>query len=629
MKKALLTAACLLAMACSGVTAYAASLYSAVRYGYVSLYQDSADGAYRVDTKLYNVSDKQWGNFLFRIPVSDIKDGQCLVVDSSNVGAFKAGFFWSSENLNDNRYWTTSYVNGTAYKSNFFGDGAPYLQPLKGTLTQDSDCLLMDYQKGVNVFWIPSDFNKTSGYYYISGYTDGYVDAGMLKVTVGSEDDFPAPTPTPTPTPTPVVPDVGDIGSVSKELGTFGTDDGTQNWVWESFKRLHDSLYDIAMDASTPDMSVLEDDNQLSKSSPAAYMEACPAAYMADAKYVQRSGEVFGRDEKVLLDKWQAEQYETVEIGASWNISPESVEIAQTSAIKGEGFRDGNAYVLHYKLHLPFRFMYSGHVGTAYSNPTVTFNLRIDYAGLPDYGRGTVQYGTPTVYVDNEGVSYDRYDALEVNKSTISGDAGIAFLNIPVLDNLSQYSYDVVVDFPLYITDVNDPLVFANAFAYESMVTLNSLTYAQDLYFQHLSNSTTDQTLQDIADEQKKQNELENERYEEEQKKTEEAVDSVNTGVSEITDIMSKWEILMLPVTVMKDLIDALTSDGSASLTFPSFSLNGMALWPSYTFDLNVIAEKFPLLHSSLRVLTGIIVVILFLRYLWDIRYIFTENNKE
>ena len=591
------------------------------------------------------------GYFTFRVPASSVRAGDTLSIDSSGVASdCMAAIFWSPLDLMDGAYWSVS----PSYKQTDFQKGS--ILPLHGALSNVQSAPFVRFTPGTITFGIPEGFSETTGYVYVTGYAvKRGIDLSFFLLQV-PEHFVPTPTPKPTPTPTPrptpttrptptprptpaptpkptpsptVAPiQIPDVGGASKELGTFGYDDGTQNWVWESFKRLHDSLYFIAMDGSTPDMPDLGDGGQLSKPSVAAYMGSSPLACAVGGKHLPRSHEVSGSDEKVLLDKWRAEQYETVEIGASWDISPVSVEVAETSSTKGEGYRDGNAYVLHYRLHLPFRFIYSGHVGTAYSNPTVTFNLRIDYAGSNGHELGTVQYGSPTVFVGNEGVSYDRYNALEVDRAMISGDVGIAFLNVPVLDNLSKYSYDVVVDFPLYVTDLDNPLVFANAFSYESMVTLNSLTYTQDAYFQHLSDSTADQILQDIADEQKKQDGLENERYEEEQEKTQEAVDSVNNGVSEITGVMSKWEILMLPVTAMKDLVGALMSDGNASLTFPSFSLNGITLWPSYTFDLNAIADRFPLLYSSLRVLTGIIVVSLFLRYLWDIRYLFTENNK-
>lgn len=604
--------------------------YSRVKNGMCQIYgsyYNSTDVS--LATTQSNNSDYKQAYFLFRIPVRDVAAGDCLVIDSGFLGGYSASFFWSSYDLTSSTYWSTSYSNGFASKSQLFNNGKTYFRLLTGDLQPNSADNRIDYPAGVNVFVLPDGFSKTSGYLYISGLTSGFWDSSSLQVFVMPLSEVPTPTPeptptpsptptptpspTPTPTPSPVV--VPDIGGASASLGVFGSDDGTQNGVYAAFRKLYDSLYDIVTDDSIPDMSVLDDTDELPallKASPAMYAGAAYSLYPDDGA-VSGSRAASKITYKALLDKWLAEQYETIwPDNASWDISPYSVEIAETSPTLGEGFRDGNSYVLYYRLRIPFRFIYVGHSGTALSNPQVMFNLDIDYTG----DVATHQYGAPTVYVDGD-ISYDKMVGLVASDGGLSGDVGISFLNVPVIDAYSQYSYDVIMEFPLYVTSVNTPLVMPNAREYESRVILNSFSYNAELEFIHLSDATADQTLQDIAAEQKKQNELENERYEEEQKKTEEAIDSVTSGVTEITGVLSSWEIFILPVTVMKDFIQAVTSSSDARLTFPSFSLMGQTLWPSYTFDLDTVSQKFPLLCTSLHLIGGILVVIWFLRYLW------------
>ena len=72
-----------------------------------------------------------------------------------------------------------------------------------------------------------------------------------------------------------------------------------------------------------------------------------------------------------------------------------------------------------------------------------------------------------------------------------------------------------------------------------------------------------------------------------------------------------------MPFQIVQDFAGAIASDGSTGLTFPSFTLMGQQLWPSYTFDLQVIAEKFPALYNALHLITGIMVVSWFIHYCW------------
>ena len=122
--------------------------------------------------------------------------------------------------------------------------------------------------------------------------------------------------------------------------------------------------------------------------------------------------------------------------------------------------------------------------------------------------------------------------------------------------------------------------------------------------------------LGDINDNIIKGNEQDKQWHDEEIEETERAIDNMTDSVGQLTDTLSSWEILTLPFKVTKDLIDAITNyEGDTGITFPSFTLLDHQLWPSYTFDLKIIEEKFPLLIQALHTITGIIIVGWFIHY--------------
>lgn len=108
-----------------------------------------------------------------------------------------------------------------------------------------------------------------------------------------------------------------------------------------------------------------------------------------------------------------------------------------------------------------------------------------------------------------------------------------------------------------------------------------------------------------------------NKQHQEEVDAADKASSDVVSGVGQLTGVLSSWEIVKMPFTFVSDFAGAITSEGSTGLTFPSFTLMGYTLWPSYTFDLEVIKEQFPLLYNSLHTITGIMVVGWFIHYLW------------
>lgn len=315
-----------------------------------------------------------------------------------------------------------------------------------------------------------------------------------------------------------------------------------------------------------------------------------------------------------LVDKWLVRDGQTVSVEESWNLSPYSVEVAETGATLGQEYRDGNAYILHYRLRLPVRFNYMGHTGSGLASPQIIASLSIDYEGDPA-GSFIHSFGTPSVSLVQDA-SYDLLCSLDFHDGSLSGDVGAAFNNIPVLDWTAQTSYEILVDFPLYISALISPTVFPDSFLYEVTVTLQSLELS-NLEFIHISDQASSSVLEDIAAEQKKQHEIENERYEQEQESISQANNTASDGLAAVTETLSSWEIFTMPVTVISDFITAISSSREAVFTFPSFSLMGQTLWPSYTFNLDTIAEMFPFLCNSLHLIGGILVLIWFLHYLW------------
>lgn len=608
-------------------------------------FKGAVSGSYQPMRTMQRSSTLASQYFTYQIPVSELENGACIQFDNTacSSGAFIA-FFWSSADFYSPNitYWSNSYTNATATKD--FNISTNSIELLLGTASSSTSTSSLLYSPGVNEFEISSV--KDSGFYYLSGYyAGGASDSGKSSVSVILPEPEPTTTPTPGPTteptpeptteptpepttePTPEPTDapyvpIGGIASSSEELGKFGNDDGTGNHVWRSFQKLYNSLLGIVSDDSVPEdydsnITVPENMFQIADSE---NMAVSPYALDGVPVLYADSGETTNIRKSIILHKWKAGENVTVYPNESFNLSPSSVTIAETSNVSGLGYRDGTAYVLNYKLRLPARFVYSGHVGTALSNPMFRFSLDIDLDNKTTF-EGVYQYGEPTVYIENDNASYDKAVTLKPMsvdsvRDVLSGEVAFSLFNVPVLDAYSDYSYDIIIEFPLYIR-YDSPFVMANSFEYESVVTVKSVTYNQDIEFIHIADKSTDKVIQDISDEQKKQNELENERYQEEQDTIKDATDSMDSGVSDVTGVLGKWEIITMPVKLMSDFLEAIKSSGSATLTFPSFSLSGVTLWQSYSFDLNVIADRFPLLYNSLHIISGILIVTAFLRYLW------------
>lgn len=130
-------------------------------------------------------------------------------------------------------------------------------------------------------------------------------------------------------------------------------------------------------------------------------------------------------------------------------------------------------------------------------------------------------------------------------------------------------------------------------------------------------NASTDSILGSVNDSINDVNDTIKQEHQEEIDKTNEATSSATSGVGTLTNTLSTWEIITMPFNLVKNFAQAIAGDGSSALTFPSFSLLGQQIWPSYSFDLQTVASRFPVLYNGLHLVSGSLVVSGFVRYLW------------
>lgn len=308
---------------------------------------------------------------------------------------------------------------------------------------------------------------------------------------------------------------------------------------------------------------------------------------------------------RLIFYKFNVNEGDSIYPSHEFYVSPQSIDMyASNEAI------NSYTYALNYRVELPSRFYYPQHVGSALSNPVVTSDINIKSTNFNRDGY-IMSFGSPVVSLDTDH-SHDVLNTLSFADRQIDGSIGYSIMDMPVQNDISVNTYQLVVEWTLYLTvsDSSYPAIMFNSPDYECVFTIDSVTYHGDSGFQHLTNSSDGQILEDIYQEQVKQ-------HEEEIDKANEASDAVTEGVTQITDTLSSWEIFTMPVTLVTEFVQAISGDGSSSFTFPSYSMMGYEIWPAYTFDLNVIAERFPLLYNSLHLISGILIVIAFIRYLW------------
>lgn len=318
---------------------------------------------------------------------------------------------------------------------------------------------------------------------------------------------------------------------------------------------------------------------------------------------------------RAILGQYFVDAGEQASLDQSFKVFPYHVEVNDSS--------DGKNYILHYRMSLPARFYYYDHSGTAYSYPILKETVTIS----PYFTNIPYDFSISRAYIDDD-VSYDAFNHLKSvtsplgNGFVLSGDFGYALYNVPVIDEMSTYSYDLCLEWSIVVNKFDTDLVFTTPSEYECTVTLNTLNYQDEI--NHVSDQLDSDALGQIKDntdaikdEQKNQNEIDNQHYQDEQDKIAEAEGNITDGADQLTGTLSSWEIFTMPFKIVQDFAGAIASDGNTGLTFPSFTLMGYQLWPSYTFDLQVIADKFPALYNALHLITGIMVVSWFIHYCW------------
>lgn len=314
---------------------------------------------------------------------------------------------------------------------------------------------------------------------------------------------------------------------------------------------------------------------------------------------------------------WATCYNQTWEAGSS-SASPFTQRYTPSSVSSLSDFvkRDITNYVYVYNVRIPFRIQ-SSFSGSGLLDVYFRFAPINQFSGLDDdfksSGTLLVRYSTPWVE-SSTGCSFNAvYDE----------DYGAAFdlFNLPVNNGTSEEFYFC---YNVYVCAYASHM-FTGYGLYDD-VTIGNIIF-EITQSSKVSNFSSVQILDNINNNIIKGNEQAKDFHDQETQEAQKAVDQLNSGLTKVTDTMSSWEILTMPVSVVQDLVGALSSDGETGLTFPSFSLMGYQLWPAYTFDLQTIADQFPLLYNSLHIITGIMIVGWFLHYLWRKWHILTGDD--
>ena len=274
-------------------------------------------------------------------------------------------------------------------------------------------------------------------------------------------------------------------------------------------------------------------------------------------------------------------------------------------------------YVYTYPVRIPFRVECSNFLGEGYFDAGFRFNLDVKIMGLKMDGTDGISY-----LIDNSTPWVESVDSISFNAAgNFSNGFGMDVINMPLHVGTSAEFY--------YCTNVYVSLSSNHQFTgYGDYidVTLSNLSF-DVLSSIKVSDFSATSILDKINNNIEAGNQQDKNFHDEEVEEANKAIEQMQDGVGELTGVLSKWEIVTMPITFVKDFAGAITSEGSTGLTFPSFTLMGYQLWPSYSFDLNVIKDKFPLLYNSLHVITGIMVVGWFLHYLWRKWHLLTGDD--
>lgn len=275
------------------------------------------------------------------------------------------------------------------------------------------------------------------------------------------------------------------------------------------------------------------------------------------------------------------------------------------------------SYVYTYPVRIPFRVECSNFLGEGFFDASFRFGLSCKIMGLKTDGTDGISY-----LIDYSTPWVECVDSISFNAAGGS-NYGFAMdvINVPLHAGTSAELY--------YCMDVYVCLYSNHQFTgFGDYIDVNLSNISFDILSSlKVSDNMSGTILDKINDNILAGNEQDKQFHDEELEEANKAIDQMQDSVGELTGVLSKWEIVTMPITFVKDFAGAITSEGSTGLTFPSFTLMGYELWPSYTFDLEVIKDKFPLLYNSLHLITGIMVVGWFLHYLWRKWHLLTGDD--
>lgn len=261
-------------------------------------------------------------------------------------------------------------------------------------------------------------------------------------------------------------------------------------------------------------------------------------------------------------------------------------------------------YILTIPIRIPFRIECTNFKGSGLIDVSYKFDFNYDLFGFDDTKVNyMVDFSSPWIQSADNGISFNAS-----NKAPYGYSFDVFNLGVNA-ELTSQFYYCVDMYVSMY-SNVN----FTNYGNFVD-ITLSNISFDVNNSTK-VSNGLSSDILESIYQGVKDGNEQEKQYHEEEIVETERAIDNMNESVYQLNETLSSWEIVTLPIKVTGDLIDALTADGSTEFTFPSFELMDQQLWPSYTFDLNTIKEKFPILITALHTMSSILLVRWFIKFL-------------
>lgn len=257
-----------------------------------------------------------------------------------------------------------------------------------------------------------------------------------------------------------------------------------------------------------------------------------------------------------------------------------------------------------YSFSFPLEYVITPFHSTGYNFSPAEYQISVSFPNLPDGLDVTVANHT----------SYFNSDGSYVLQFWLTGSCYF---------NYAGFTPNISVKFDITHSTIASESLINDFYLYERYVLHFDLYGGMDSsycrpHFSFVSpNASTDSILGSVNDSINDVNDTIKQEHQEEIDKTNEATSSATSGVGTLTNTLSTWEIITMPFNLVKNFAQAIAGDGSSALTFPSFSLMGQQIWPSYSFDLQTVASRFPVLYNGLHLVSGSLVVSGFVRYLW------------